>query len=103
MKRKTTARDTTRDNEPLVNSRVVALLLGVKDRTVRKWGEERIIPCYRVGSLLKYRMSEIQEWVAQNRFPSSEEIRREFEEEKEERKEKRESETEKLLENTSGA
>jgi len=74
-------------DEPLVDSKIVAPLLGIKDRTVRKWGETGILPCYKVGSCLKFRMSEVKEWIAQNRSPSKEEIRRELEAEKENRKE----------------
>jgi len=61
-------------SEPLVGAKkLIPLLGGIKDRTIRKWAEDGLIPYYQVGSLVMFRMSEIEEWLRDHRIPSKEE------------------------------
>ena len=78
-------------DEPLVNSLEIAPMLGVKDRTVRKWAEAKEIPSYRTGSLIMFKKSEIRTWIESRRCPSKSEIELEKEKRKEEARARRES------------
>jgi excisionase family DNA binding protein len=41
----------------------IAAYLGVKRYTVYKWIERKQMPAHKVGSLWKFRMEEVDEWV----------------------------------------
>jgi len=43
----------------------VAAHLGVAKDSVYRWIEERSLPAHRVGRLLRFKLSEIDEWVHQ--------------------------------------
>jgi len=49
--------------ERLLNVEDVAVLLGLSRLTVYAWAARRQLPALKVGSRLKFRASEIQEWV----------------------------------------
>jgi len=44
----------------------VAAHLGVAKDSVYRWIEERRLPAHRVGRLLRFKLSEIDEWVRQD-------------------------------------
>ncbi len=44
----------------------VAVHLGVAKDSVYRWIEERGLPAHRVGRLLRFKLSEIDEWVRQD-------------------------------------
>jgi excisionase family DNA binding protein len=49
------------DNKPrdLVTQKEVAALLNVHPITVGRWTTAGLIPCYRVGRILRYKLSDI--------------------------------------------
>jgi excisionase family DNA binding protein len=49
------------DNKPrdLVTQKEVAALLNVHPITVSRWTVAGLIPCYRVGRILRYKLSDI--------------------------------------------
>lgn len=52
--------------EKLISAREVAEILGLSEKTVKAKHKRLNLPCYKVGSLIKYRASEIEQWL-QNR------------------------------------
>lgn len=50
--------------EPLVTVAEIARLLGVPRSFVYERTARGDIPCYRVGRLLRFRVSEVERWVA---------------------------------------
>lgn len=52
--------------ERWVSVEEVAVHLGVAKDTVYRWIEERELPAHRVGRLLRFKLSEIDEWVRQD-------------------------------------
>ena len=54
-----------RTDSPWLTAGQVASRLGVSERTVRSWTARGIIPCVRLpGRLVRYRVDEIDAWVA---------------------------------------
>lgn len=53
-------------NETLVSQQRIALLLGVSTRTIEKW---RLVglPCYKIGKPVRFKVSEVLEWVERHR------------------------------------
>jgi excisionase family DNA binding protein len=51
-------------NEPWVGVREVAIHLGVARDSVYRWVESKALPAHRVGRLLRFRLSEVDGWVA---------------------------------------
>ncbi len=49
--------------EPWVGTKEVAQHLGITLETMRVWIKNEKIPCYRVGKLWKFRISEVDAWV----------------------------------------
>lgn len=49
--------------EPWIGTKEIAAHLGVTVVTVRKWIAHGKIPCYRVGKLWKFKVSEVDTWV----------------------------------------
>ncbi len=50
--------------EPWMSAEAVARHLGVATDTVYRWVRQKELPAHRVGRLLKFRLSEVDEWVA---------------------------------------
>ena len=41
--------------------------LGIAVKTVRKWVLQREIPYYKLGKVIRFRLSEIEEWIDRNK------------------------------------
>jgi excisionase family DNA binding protein len=41
----------------------VAKTLGVSDRTLRKWMRDEGLPSFRLGSVLRIRVSDLEKWI----------------------------------------
>ena len=54
-------------SEPLVGAQVIADLLGVSDSLIYDLCRRNRIPHYRVGGRLKFRQSEIEAWLTEQR------------------------------------
>jgi excisionase family DNA binding protein len=52
-----------RDFEPWVSVETVAGHLGVGRESVYRWIELRGLPAHRIGRLLKFKLSEVDQWV----------------------------------------
>ena len=53
-----------KDDEPMLSAKEVATLLGVSDRTIRKWAEEQELPASKVGrKLWRFSRHQIVEWL----------------------------------------
>ena len=50
-------------NEKLLKLVDVAELLGVKSITVKRWADKKGLPAYKIGSMLYFRESQVQEWL----------------------------------------
>ena len=55
-------------HEPFVDVKAVAEFLGSSERHVRELVYRRAIPFYKVGRLLRFRLSEVEAWVSESRF-----------------------------------
>ena len=53
--------------EPLVTTKEVADFLGVSPRTVEAWVQARKIPHYKFGRPVRFRLSEVEEWLKKQR------------------------------------
>ena len=51
------------EKEPWVAAEGVASHLGVNKDSVYRWVENRGLPAHKVGRLLRFRLSEVDEWV----------------------------------------
>lgn len=51
------------DLERWVSVEVVADHLGVAKDSIYRWVEARGLPAHRIGRLLKFRLTEVDEWV----------------------------------------
>jgi excisionase family DNA binding protein len=51
----------------MVNVIEAASILGVKAWTIRQWVSMRKIPFYRVGRLVRFKVSELERWVDANK------------------------------------
>ena len=51
-------------SEPWVGVRKVSTHLGVARDSVYRWVESKALPAHRVGRLLRFRISEVDAWVA---------------------------------------
>jgi excisionase family DNA binding protein len=49
--------------EKWVDVEVVAKHLGVRKESIYRWIDRRGFPAHRVGRLLRFRLSEVDEWV----------------------------------------
>lgn len=56
---------TSTSPEPLVTVAEIARLLGVPHSFVYERTSRGEIPCYRVGRLLRFKVSEVERWVAE--------------------------------------
>lgn len=56
------------DREPFVDMETVARFLGVSRRTVQRWrAESHYFPAYKLGGIVRFRLSEVERWVRTNR------------------------------------
>lgn len=62
-----------KETEPWLPADAVACHLGVAKDTVYRWARNRGLPAHRLGRLLKFRLSEVDAWVAREQ---PEEVRR---------------------------
>lgn len=54
--------------EPFVDMGTVAEFLSVSERTVQRWmSDSQCFPLYRLGRLVRFRLSEVERWVRTNR------------------------------------
>ena len=53
----------------LVNYAGAARLLGISPRTLERWAQQGEIPFYRVGRNIRFRPSELAEWIDSRRVP----------------------------------
>jgi excisionase family DNA binding protein len=50
-------------HEPWVDTEQVAAHLGVQKHSIYRWIEERGFPVHRAGRLLRFKLSEVDEWM----------------------------------------
>lgn len=56
--------------EQMIGVSQVAEILGVKEHTIRQWVHQKKLPFYKIGRLVKFRESDIEEWIkARNTEP----------------------------------
>lgn len=53
--------------ENMVNMSELAAFLGIKMSTLYAWVHSKSIPHYKIGRLVKFRRSEIDEWLEQRK------------------------------------
>jgi excisionase family DNA binding protein len=53
--------------EPLVNARELGELLGFASGTIVDWAEQGQLPHFRVGGRLRFRESEVLQWLEERR------------------------------------
>ena len=53
--------------EPLLKARELAELLGFSPATVVDWAERGELPAFKIGGRLRFRESEVAEWLEQRR------------------------------------
>ncbi len=51
--------------EAWVDAEQVAAHLAVQKHSIYRWTEEKDFPAHRVGRLLRFKLSEVDEWVRQ--------------------------------------
>ena len=57
-----------REIEALSNIKDVSTMLGIQPNTIRIWAMNKKIPYYKVGGRLKFRLSEIKQWVEDKKY-----------------------------------
>jgi excisionase family DNA binding protein len=60
-------------NERLLTAREVGELLGFSSSTVVDWAEAGKVPCFKIGGRLRFRESEVLEWLEGQRAGRPEE------------------------------
>lgn len=51
------------ENDKWVNVNDIADYLSVSTDTIRSWIRQEKIPCYKLGKMYKFKLSEIDNWV----------------------------------------
>lgn len=51
------------ENDKWVNVNDIADYLSVSTDTIRSWIRQERIPCYKLGKMYKFKLSEIDNWV----------------------------------------
>ncbi len=51
-------------NQPLLTVKEVAALIGMKAQTIYLWANQKRIPCYRIGSNLRFDRATVFAWLA---------------------------------------
>lgn len=49
--------------EPYLSQADVAEYLRVNPRTIRRWMQDKGMPCHRIGDLVRFRRAEVDAWV----------------------------------------
>lgn len=63
--------------EPFLSVREVCLLFGVSSKTIYRWIENRDMPTYYIGGILRFRASDLSVWVdKQNEKITSQAVKR---------------------------
>lgn len=55
--------------ERLYTAEQVAELFSLKRKTMYAWAEQGRIPCYKIGKALRFRESELREFIEASRIP----------------------------------
>jgi excisionase family DNA binding protein len=55
--------------ESLLTARELADLLGFSSGTIQDWYEEGKVPGFKIGGRLRFRLSEVEEWLEAQRKP----------------------------------
>lgn len=55
--------------ERLYTAEQVAQLFSLKKKTIYGWAEQGRIPCYKIGKALRFRESELREFIEASRIP----------------------------------
>ncbi len=55
--------------ERLYTAEQVAELFSLKKKTIYGWAEQGRIPCYKIGKALRFRESELREFIEASRIP----------------------------------
>ncbi len=55
--------------ERLYTADQVAELFSLKKKTIYGWAEQGRIPCYKIGKALRFRESELREFIEASRIP----------------------------------
>jgi excisionase family DNA binding protein len=53
--------------EPLLTTREAADLLGFAAGTIVDWAESGDLPCFKIGGRLRFRESELEAWIEEQR------------------------------------
>jgi excisionase family DNA binding protein len=61
-----------RIGEPFITARDVAKMLGVSRKWVYQSAHDGTLPSYRFGGAIRFRRSEIEEWVRHHAHPAGE-------------------------------
>jgi excisionase family DNA binding protein len=63
-----TKRSSGRKSDELLTSKEIAPFLGVTHpKTVERWVREKKLPCVRIGRNLRFRLGDVQLWLAQRK------------------------------------
>lgn len=63
------------DHSTLMGPAEVAKYLGMTERTIHQWAQQKKIPAFKVGSVWRFRRSDVDRWLESNRSgPVSDEI-----------------------------
>ena len=54
-------------NERLVSARELGELLGFSSATIVDWAEAEKLPSFRIGGRLRFRPSEVEQWLEERR------------------------------------
>jgi PTS system nitrogen regulatory IIA component len=59
-------------DDPLMSVREIAAYLNVNISTIYMWSQKGQIPAMKIGTMWRYRRSEIEDWLNQRRTPAIE-------------------------------
>ena len=61
-------------NKRLINIKELSELTGLSVNTIYAWVSQKRIPYYKIGSLVKFAISEIEEWLKNQKVEVSDKI-----------------------------
>lgn len=64
----------SKQSEPLVSAKVIASHLSVSSRTVYLWAKQGKLPYYLIGESVRFKLSEIEKFIASVRCASYSEL-----------------------------
>ena len=65
----------SRDRAGLMGPADVAKYLGMTERTIYLWAQQKKLPAFKVGSVWRFRRSDVERWLESNRSgPSSDDV-----------------------------